>query len=188
MTLPVEPTKSKLVIKRGKKTSTKLVPMPNVIVDTREQKPYTFSEFGNWIGSVQSSALKTGDYSIAGYEDCISIERKSLPDLVGSLMAGRERFLREIRRLSLFKYKMLLIEASRKEVKSPYTFAREVKCHPNGIIGSLDAISARYGIPIHYGSDRGLSEEFAASWLSKVHAYEWLERNGHGRVLQEGDL
>jgi len=185
---PVEPTKSKLKIMRNGSTTTRLVPMPVVIVDTREQMPYTFDRFGNWIGETVSGALKTADYSVAGYEGVIGLERKSLPDLVGSLMTGRERFLREMERLSEFRYKCLCIEASRTQVKSPYTFHTSVKVHPNGIAGSLEAIAAKYGIYIHYGDNRELSEEFAASWLSKCYTYEWLEANGHGRVLQEGDL
>ncbi len=171
----VAPTKSKLVIKRNGKTTTRLVPLPTVIVDSREQMPYRFS-------------MRTGDYSISGFEDVISLERKSLNDIVGSLMDGRSRFLREMDRLAEFKYKVLCIEATRSEIKSPYTFHSKVKAHPNGIMGSLDAIAARYGITVHYGDNRLLCEEFAASWLSKCYTYEWLEKNNHGRVLQEGDL
>lgn len=182
------PTKSKLIIKRDGKTITRLVPLPTVIVDTREQKPYLFDDYSNWIGDIKLSALATGDYSIEGFEEHISLERKTLNDIVMSLMDSRERFLREMERLVDYKYKCICIEASRSDIKSPYTFSSKVKAHPNGITGSLDAISARYGIHIHYGDNRMLSEEFAASWLSKCHAYEWLDLNGYGRFLQEGDL
>jgi ERCC4-type nuclease len=185
---PVAPTKSKLIIRRNGKSTTTLVPRPVVLIDTREQLPYSFDAYGNWIGGTALTTLNTGDYSIQGMQDLIALERKTLNDVVRSLMADRGRFLRMIDRMGSFKYKCLLIEASRQEVKSPYQFADAVKAHPNGVVGSLDAIAARYSIQIHYGSDRALSEEFAASWLSKCHAYEWLESNGYGRVLQEGDL
>jgi hypothetical protein len=108
--------------------------------------------------------------------------------MVVSLMDHRRRFLDEMERLSDYRYKCLCIEASRVDIESPYNFSKNVKAHPNGIAGSLDAISAKYGILIHYGDNRELAEDFAASWLSKCYAYEWLEKNGHGRVLQEGDL
>ena len=184
----VAPTKSKLVIKRGKSTTTKLVPLPTILIDTREQLPYTFDDYKNWIGNTDSTALKTGDYSVEGFDNIIALERKTLADIVGSLMNGRERFLNEMERLAQFRYKCLCIEASRTSIKSPYTFADNVKAHPNGVMGSLDAIGARYGINIHYGDNRALSEEYAASWLNKCFAYEWLDINGHGRYLQEGDL
>ncbi len=188
MSKPVEPTKSKIVIKRDGKTTTKLVPLPIILVDTREQLPYLFERFPNWIGSTIRQGLPTADYSIVGYESVIAVERKTLVDIVGSLMSGRERFLREMERLSEFKYKCLCIEATREELKSPYRFASNVKAHPNGIIGSLDALSVKYQIPVHYGCNRELTEEYVSSFLSKCHAYEWLEENGHGRCLQEGDL
>ena len=184
----VAPTKSKIVIKRDGKTTTRLVPLPTVIIDTREQKPYSFENFSNWIAGIKSASLPTGDDSVIGYENVISLERKTLNDIVASLMDGRSRFLREMERLSNFHYKCLCIEASRTEIKSPYTFSNKVKAHPNGITGALDAISAKYGIQIHYGDNRQLSEEFAASWLSKCYTYEWLDNNGYGRMLQEGDL
>lgn len=188
MAKTVAPSPSKLTIKRGGSSTTTLVPRPVVLIDTREQLPYTFSSFTNWIGGTQSATLATGDYSVSGFEDRIALERKTLADVVGSLMQGRDRFLREMERLADFRYKCLCIEASRTQIKSPYTFAQAVKAHPNGVMGSLDAIVARYGITVHYGCNRELSEEFTASWLSKCHAYEWLDTNGHGRFLQEGDL
>lgn len=184
----VPPTKSKLAIRRNGRTTTKLVPRPTVLVDTREQLPYTFERFANWVGAVEQRALPTGDYSVSGMEHLIAVERKTLPDIVSSLMDGRQRFLRELARMIEFRYRCICIEASRSEIKTPYTFATEVKAHPNGIAGSLDAAAARYGILIHYGCNRELSEEFVASFLSKSAAYEFLEQNGYGRFLQEGDL
>ncbi len=65
-------------------------------------------------------ALHTGDYSIKGYEDVIALERKSLQDMVGSLMNGRSRFLAEMERLAQFPYKCLCIESSRTVLKTPY--------------------------------------------------------------------
>jgi len=49
--------------------------------------------------------------------------------------------------------------------------------------------SARYKIPVIYTSrHRKLPEERAASWLSRHFTHWYLERNGLGRVRQEGDL
>jgi hypothetical protein len=53
----------------------------------------------------------------------------------------------------------------------------------------LDALELKFHISVIYASShRALAEEKAASWLSKAFTYEWLEQNGMGRVLQEGDL
>lgn len=185
----VPPTKSRLVVTREGRAITSTVPKPVVIIDSREQTPFSFAQFSNWIASTEVKALPTADYSVQGMQDLIALERKSLADAVGSVLQNRERFLRECERLANYKHKAILIEASFTDMKTPYRFTQDVRAHPNGVVGTLDAIEARYGIPIIYTStDRALAEERAASWLSKHFTYTWLEQHGLGRVLQEGDL
>ena len=75
-----------------------------VAVDTREQKPYRFPHS-------EVKTLATGDYSIVGLEDQVAIERKSKEDAYSSLGQGRDRFERELERLSKFDY--AAIEANR---------------------------------------------------------------------------
>jgi predicted RNA-binding Zn-ribbon protein involved in translation (DUF1610 family) len=59
--------------------------------------------------------------------------------------------------------------------------------HSTSIIQQAE--ESRFGIPVIYTSRyRPLAEEKAASWLSKHFTYWYLEKNGFGRVLQEGDL
>jgi ERCC4-type nuclease len=55
-----------------------------IVVDTREQTPLPFPD-----GVAVVDTLKQGDYSFRGAEDIFAIERKSIPDLVQSLMQGR---------------------------------------------------------------------------------------------------
>lgn len=185
--MPVPPPTKRLVITRAGKSIALLVPKPVILVDTREQDPFSFSGFSNWVAGVEVRTLATGDYSVAGMETLVALERKSLSDLVASLTGHRQRFLRECERLSQFTHKAILIEATYEQVKSPYH--EYTRAHPNAIAGSLDAVEARWGISVIYTSDsRKLAEEKAASWLSKLYAYWWLETHGYGRVLQEGDL
>lgn len=147
------------------------------------------ARFSNWIAGETIATLATGDYSIEGMETLVALERKSLPDLVGSLLRNRERFLRQMERMAPFRHRAIIIEASYEDIKTPYTFTRAVEAHPNGVTGTLDAIEAKYSIPIIYTSrNRDLADEKAASWLSKVFTYWWLDNNGYGRVLQDGDL
>lgn len=178
---------TRLTVKRDGHQINRLVPKPVVIVDTREQTPFKFAGFKNWIGGVVVRALPAGDYSVEGMDHLLALERKSLSDLVGSLMSGRQRFLRECERLAGLPYKAILVEATYEEVNTPYH--EYTNAHPNAITGACDAIEARWGIPVMYtSSNRDLAERKAASWLSKAFTYWWLESNGYGRVLQEGDL
>ena len=75
------------------------------VIDTREQTPLDVSPLRHVEGT-----LTTGDYSVCGLEQVISVERKSLPDLLTCCGRERERFDREIARLLAFPVRSLVIE------------------------------------------------------------------------------
>ena len=77
----------------------------NIVVDNREQLPYEFP------GAVVQ-ALPTGDYSIVGLTNRVTIERKSKADAYSSLGLGRARFRREFERLAEFDYAAVVVEDS----------------------------------------------------------------------------
>ena len=56
-----------------------------IVTDSREQTPLVFTRF-----PTITAGLVTGDYSVRGLEDHFAIERKSIADLVGSVIQGRE--------------------------------------------------------------------------------------------------
>jgi ERCC4-type nuclease len=167
------------------------IPKPVVLVDTREQMPWCFLDnHPNWIGGEKRLALTAGDYSVEGMQDVLALERKSMPDAIRSTTADRARFIRSCARLAQFRWKAILIEATYEDMKSSYANidGLETEAHPNAVVGTLDAIEAKFGIPVLYTSRvRNLAEERAASWLSKHFTYWWLEEHGHGRVLIDED-
>lgn len=81
-----------------------------IICDSREQDSLSFDSFKGV--EVVRNGLKTGDYSIQGYESQFCIERKSVPDVVGTLISGHSRFLREMERMKDFEEKYILVEHS----------------------------------------------------------------------------
>ncbi len=168
------------------------IPKPTVLVDTREQHPFDLvGSHRNWIGAQRTATLKTGDYSIEGMEDLLVLERKSLVDAIQSVMSRRASFIRSCERLSAFRWKAILIEATYEDMKSYYRdFGDDLQteAHPNAVCGTYDAIEAKFGIPVLYTSrHRILATERAASWLSKHFTYWWLEQNGHDRTLIDTD-
>ena len=167
------------------------IPKPTVLVDTREQTPFSLAEnHPNWIGGERRATLEAGDYSVEGMENLLALERKSMADAIQSTMAGRARFLRACERLAGFRWKAILIEATYEEMKTPYLLDGDIllEAHPNAVCGTYDAIEAKFGIPILYASQiRSLATEKAASWLSKHFTYWWLEKNGHRRLLVDAD-
>ncbi len=182
------PPTRRLIVKRNGRSITKQIPKPIVLIDTREKTPFDFGAFRNWIAGQKIKTLKVGDYSVERMEKLLILERKTLTDLITTLMQQRTRFFKMCEQMTAYRWRALLIEASYEDIKSSYddewTFA-----HPNAVSGTLDALEARFGIPVIYTSRyRQLAEERAASWLSKHFTYWYLEENGYGRVLQEGDL
>lgn len=166
------------------------VPKPVVVVDTRERMPLPiYRNHGNWIGGVRYHALKTGDYTVEGMEPLLALERKSLTDAVACTVVSRRRLLAECERLAAFKWKAILIEATYEDIKSGFAqFEIPSDVHPNAVLGTYDAIEAKFGIPILYTStNRALAAERAASWLSKHFTYWWLETHDLGRVLIDDD-
>ena len=186
---PVAPPSGRLIVKRGGHSITRQIPKPVVLVDTREKCPFDFSRFPNWIAAEKRQALRAGDYSLEGMVALLVLERKTLTDLITTVIQQRERFLKQCGKMAKYRWRALLIEAGYEDIKSPYDEAYNTLAHPNAVSGILDALEARFGIPVIYTSCyRPLAEEKAASWLSKHFTYWYLETNGFGRVLQEGDL
>jgi ERCC4-type nuclease len=160
-------------------------PRPTVLVDTREQNPFNFSRFDGWFAGVEKKALKLGDYSLAGLEELCIVERKDLPDLVHSFTAERPAFISRLRRMSTYPQRLLVITAPLSTVKSSYPFSN---ANPNRILQSLVAMLAGWNVPFVCTETHELGEEIVASYLYQVHLYHWLESNGHGRFLNDGDL
>jgi len=121
-------------------------PLPCILVDTREQACWQFSDRV----TVQRATLSTGDYTVAGFSDRVAWERKSLTDLVGSLSQGRERFLDCCRRLRDYEHKAIIVEASVNDVLAG---AYRSRMHPNSVLASVLAIHMDYGVPTIWAGD-----------------------------------
>ena len=180
---PVAPPALPVVAERG---GTQLrAPRPVVIVDTREQNPFSFSRFQGWFAGVEKKALGLGDYSIAGLEQDCTVERKDLADLVQSFTTGRAAFVARLRQMSRLPHRLLVITAPLSQVKSRYEHS---PANPNQITQSLIAALAGLGVPFLCVETHELGEEIVASYLYQVFLYHWLETNGHGRFLADDDL
>lgn len=98
-----------------------------VVVDSREQAPYTFDAMPlsgrdrgkRLVVPIERKGLKSGDYSIVGMEERIAIERKSLQDLYSTLGQDRERFEAEFERLNQLEFAAIVIEADARDLWRP---------------------------------------------------------------------
>ena len=129
-----------------------------LIIDTREQAPLDFTPYDCM---VERGSLATGDYSLAGLEDLVAVERKSLPDLVSCLLGdNRTRFERELARgrgLDLF---LVVVEASMQDVvENRY----RSQMRPHAVLQSILAFQVRYKVPFVWaGNPRGAA--YATFW------------------------
>ena len=180
---PVPPPPLPVVAERG---GTQLhTPKPTLIVDTREQNPFPFSRFRGWFAGIKHKALKVGDYSVAGLEDIVTVERKDLPDLIHSFTSDRAVFVERLRKMSRYPHRLLVVTAALSEVKSPYG---GTSINPNRITQSLVATLSGLSVPFLCVETHDLGAEIVASYLYQVHLYHWLEANDYGRYLLDNDL
>ena len=115
-----------------------------VVIDTREQLPYEFED------SI-TRTLQTGDYSIFGYEDQVTVERKTKADAYGTIGKGRNRFIKELERLREIDYSAIVVEASLTNFVEPPRFSQ---LNPKSAINSLLAWSIRYGVHVFFADNR----------------------------------
>ena len=180
---PVAPPPLPVVAERG---GTQLhTPKPTLIVDTREQNPFSFARFRGWFAGVKHKALKVGDYSVVGLEDVCTVERKDLPDLIHSFTSDRAVFVDRLRKMSRYPHRLLVVTAALSEIKSPYG---GTSINPNRITQSLVATLAGLGVPFLCVETHDLGAEIVASYLYQVFLYDWLDKNDYGRYLADNDL
>ena len=131
-------------------SSSKTHPEIILLVDRREQRPYTFSRWPEV--TVQRATLKTGDYTIKGYEDVVAVERKELNDLIACLMGhNRSRFENELQRSALMDHFIVVVEASLEDIaRHRYTSLMK----PHAAIASILALQLRWRIPFVFAGSR----------------------------------
>jgi len=180
---PVAPPPLPVLAERG---GTQLrTPLPVAIVDTREQNPLSFRRFRGWFARIEHRALHLGDYSVEGMEDTCVVERKDLADLIQSFTTNRKVFVNRLRRMSILPSSLLVVTAPFSQIKSEYPYRA---ADPNRITQSLIAVLTGLRVPFICTETHELGEEIVASYLYQTFLYDWLDRNGHGRFLADGDL
>lgn len=137
---------------------------PLIIIDTREQKPYE-CPFPYVV-----KTLETGDYSLEGYEDWVTVERKSKSDLYHSLGADRDRFMAECQRMAPLEYAALVIESDLPGLLTP---PPHTEMNPKAVISSLVAWSIRYNLHVFFAGDR----LYAAALTWQILGKFWREKN-----------
>jgi DNA excision repair protein ERCC-4 len=181
-----------------------------VVIDTREQLPYTFTAIhadavvgGGVIHvPIRHLALHAGDYSIDGYVRMVTVERKTLSDLAGTLTRGRKRFTAEMERLREYDAAWVVIEGSLTDIFRGLPLASQVR--PKSILRSWMFWSLRY--PRVHWIDcpsrefaEGVTYQLLRTWwreriegpakeARKQRASEWLGPSDLARIDRQRDV
>ena len=90
----------------------KNTPNYTVIQDTREKEGWYFSEYDKCSG-MESGTLKTGDYTLKGFEEMVCIERKaSTSEIAQNLGKKKDPFQAEMDRMKEYPFAFLICEFS----------------------------------------------------------------------------
>ena len=137
----------------------------SIIVDSREQMPFSFTGSKCYEGvTVSRGSLTTGDYSLEGLESFVAVERKSLPDLVMCLGKERERFVRELERGRALQAFAVICEGGLHElVHGQYRSL----LNPHSACQSVAAFMARMRIPFFFAGGRDAAEYMTFSFLKQ---------------------
>lgn len=134
--------------------------MRAIVIDTREQRPYSFPE---WVNTCIGT-LKTGDYALYG-DECYAIERKSLDDFLGTIFSQWDRFRRELGRMDAagFPSKVIVVEADFESLcwrQTPHGIEPPHHGHPqitpSQVIGKIAELSFM-GVQVLFCGDRNMA-------------------------------
>jgi DNA excision repair protein ERCC-4 len=135
-----------------------------IIIDTREQEGYSFDPR---LAATVRRALPAGDYSVAGLEGAVAVERKSLDDFVSTVIHSRERFRNKLRKLAGYRAACVVVEAGMLDM-----LLRRYRgdAHPNAVLGSALSIILDFRVPIFFCSNRQAACQFVQAYLLAAHA------------------
>lgn len=144
-----------------------------VIIDTREKNPFLLEFYGY---EIIHKKLDTGDYSVLGFEDFISIDRKaSVSELVSNLFYQWKRFKKEMERASKITRFFLVLEFPKFLIESfpcgsgipkkkwPYLHATSEL-----IFKRLIGIYEQYGVKTVFCDNRADAEQCVVDILQSV--------------------
>jgi len=146
---------------------------PIPIIDTREKIPLEFSD--EYFEKPVVKKLDTGDYSIVGLEDILTVERKKSVLEIAANMT-QKRFKDAISRVADMKYKILVCEFDYHEmVHFPYVNSVPVhlrrkmrKVSAKWMLSFMLDITIKYEIPVFYAGNSKYASTLTQTYLNKI--------------------
>lgn len=140
-----------------------------IVVDSREQCPFRFEGYPV---EVEVAGLEAGDYSLAGFERRVAVERKSIQDLVGCLTGERPRFERELQRLKAMDAAAVVVEQPQGVLRLGHFRSR---MDAGAAWQSCLALSMRFRVPFFWAENRADAERICFDCLRHFARDRWRE-------------
>lgn len=130
-----------------------------IVIDNREQEPYSFA------CAVVRAKLNAGDYSVAGYEDRVAVERKSLSDFVHTVIHDLTRFAAELDKLAGMDAASVVIEANLDNVLRGRHADVLRTVDPQAVLGAALHIALHWRVPVYWCGSRQAACAFTDAYL-----------------------
>ena len=141
----------------------------HIVQDSREQSPFRFEGFPV---AVEVGTLETGDYALHGFERRVSVERKSLQDLIGCLSTDRKRFEAELARLRGFDAAAVVVESTQAVLRLGHYRAQ---MDAAAAWQSVLAFMQRFKVPFIFCDSRADAEKVTFDLLRHFARDRWRE-------------
>jgi hypothetical protein len=149
-----------------------------ILIDSQEKQPWTFQGFTEASRPVvipfrwQSLGPSHGDYSVAGCQDYVHIERKSLEDALGTFLSHgdrRDRWEATLGFLAEIPSGHVIIEATQGQCIAAITSRgkRSAPALRNEFLGSVISWFETYGVPFWFLDQRRMAERMAYRILKR---------------------
>jgi len=145
------------------------------IIDTREQRPFALDGY-----ETRRATLGAGDYSLAGFEHCVAVERKSHADAWGCVAGSRERFERCLARLAALDRAAIVIECNLRDFAVRPAQVQRVT--PATAVGSFVSWSVQFGIPVFWCDNRRYAERITVRYLLSYLKHRGGPTNGDSHL------
>lgn len=132
--------------------------MLRVVVDTREQDPWRLP-----FARLTRGTIGAGDYHLRGDAFGLVIERKSVEDLFGTVTRGADRFERELERLALCEYPVVIVEGTAATILGGARFSG---ANGSRVLGHALRLCVKHGVSIMFCTNRQDAEQMAGRLLA----------------------
>lgn len=146
-----------------------------VLRDTKEKVGAWYWEESEYCEGTMKTSLKTGDYTLKGYEHILCIERKkTVAEFATNL--SEKRFDNELERMQVFPVPYIICEFSISDVLDfphgadlPMSIKKKIKIRGRYIIKRIHEIIAQHHIYFMFCDDKKGAWEFTNSLFKQVY-------------------